>query len=470
MNQENKKKDTGEEESIITIDKEGNLKTSKDRVEIDNSSFSSNSDGSSLTSINKNVMRKNNFGFIVLVVVIFIAGFFLGGRSSQKDSIKDRLTSIIKPLSKNDPVFANAEKEKPEDVDFDVFWEAWRHMDSKFVDVDKLDSQKRVYGAIKGMVSAVGDPYSAYMDPEETKEFNTDMDGSFEGIGAELGMKKGMLTVIAPLEGMPAEEAGLRAGDIIVKVFDEVTLDMTVNDAVKLIRGEKGTDVKLTVAREATGETLEISITRGTIELESVKYEKKEGNIGYIKISKFLENTGRKFDKAVITAQTDNIEGLIIDVRNNPGGYLNVAVDMISTFVPKGEVVVWEKGRNDDNIPFRAQKKSDKLLEIPIVVIMNGGSASASEIMAGALRDIKGVKLVGEKSFGKGSVQQVQGLRDNSSMRITIAKWLTPKGDSIHEVGLDPDIEVKMEKEDYEQKKDPQFERALEELKNEMTK
>ncbi len=430
--------------------------------------YPDNSDGNSLNSINKISKKKNYFGIVTLVVVIFFVGFLLGNKSSRGETISNKISNIINPSSRSNDIFFGANKKELEDVDMSVFWEAWRQMDDKFVDIDKLDPEKRIYGAIKGMVSASGDPYSAYMNPEEAKDFNTDMEGSFEGIGAELGMKDGMLTVIAPLEGTPAEKADLRAGDIIVKIFDEITLEMTVDDAVKRIRGEKGTIVKLTVARGETGETVEIEITRGVIELQSVKYEKKEGNIGYIKVSKFLENTGENFDKAISTAIIDNVDGLIIDVRNNPGGYLDVAVDMASTFVSNGEVVVWEKGRSDNKVPFTAGKKVDKLLNIPIVVIMNGGSASASEILAGALRDIKGVKLIGEKSFGKGSVQQLLELSDESNIKITIAKWLTPKGTSIHEVGLEPDVEVKMTEEDYKNKKDPQLEKALEELKQEI--
>lgn len=427
-----------------------------------------NSDGTSYSSIGRAAAKKNYFGIVLLVVIVFLIGFSLGNKTSKGDSISSRISSIVNPSTNSKNIFFGTDKGAPEDADFGVFWEAWNQMDDKFVDVKELNSQERIYGAIKGMIAASGDPYSAYMDPEEANEFNTDMEGSFEGIGAELGVKNNMLTVIAPLEGTPAAEAGLRPGDVIVKIFDEVTFEMTVDDAVKRIRGEKGTKVKLTVAREGADENLEVEITRGVIELESVKYEKKEGNIGYIKISKFLENTGGKFNKAISTAIIDDVDGLVIDVRNNPGGFLNIAIDMISTFIPRGEVVVWEQGRADNKIPFRASNKGDKLLNMPIVVVMNGGSASASEILAGALKDVRGVKLVGEKSFGKGSVQQVQELSDKSSMRITIAKWLTPKGTSIHEVGLEPDVEVKMTNDDYENKKDPQLDRALEELKKEI--
>ncbi len=460
--QEEKKENSESTEVEKNTEFSKEIKTEKDVLP-------NNSDGNTLSSIHKISTKKNYFGTVLLIVIIFLVGFLSGSKFSKGDTISNKISTIINPSTKSN-IFLGNDELIPENDDFNIFWEAWRQMDDKFVDVEKLDKQKRIYGAIKGMVSAAGDPYSSYMDPQEAKDFNTDMIGSFEGIGAELGMKNGMLTVIAPLEGTPAERADLRAGDIIVKIFDEVTLDMTVDDAVKRIRGEKGTVVKLTVARSETGETIEIEITRGIIELESVKYEKKEGNIGYIKVSKFLENTGEKFDKAISTAIIDEVEGLVIDVRNNPGGFLNVAVDMASTFVTKGEVVVWEEERNDDKTPFRALGKEDKLLDMPVIVLMNGGSASASEILAGALRDIRGIKLVGEKSFGKGSVQQVVELSDKSNLKVTIAKWLTPKGTSIHELGLEPDVEVKMTNEDYENKKDPQLERGLEELKKEITK
>lgn len=473
MKKESKETKIQENEDEVIESKEDEYVEAIENKEEPVENLLNNSDGSSLSSIRKNDSKKNYIGIILLITFFFLGGFLLGSRSSKDDGSSSGISSLINPISNPKNIFSNADEGKPEKLDFSVFWEAWRQMDSKFVDVENLDPQKRVYGAVRGMVAAVGDPYSAYMDPEETKDFDTHMGGSFEGIGAELGMKEGMLTVVAPLEGMPAEKAGLRSGDVIAKIYDESTLDMTVDDAVKRIRGKKGTEVKLTIAREETKETLEIVIIRGKIDLKSVKYEKKNDNIGYIRVSSFLVNTDDEFNKAVVTAINDDVEGLVIDVRNNPGGYLDVAVNMISTFVSGGEVVVWEKGRGDKQnpskeTPIRALRKGDKLLDLPIVMVMNEGSASASEIMAGALRDLRGTKLIGGKSFGKGSVQQVQGLGDKSSMKITIAKWLTPNKSSIHEVGLEPDIDVEMTIDDYEAKRDPQLDRALEELKKEM--
>lgn len=471
-NESEKIKRQEDEETIIELKNDEAIERTQDNRNSIGSSLN-NSDGRSLSAIAKNDSKKNYIGIVLLVTVFFFGGLFLGGKSSKNNSSSNGISSLISSASNPKNIFSNTDEGKPDDLDFSVFWEAWNQMDNRFVDVEDLDPQKMVYGAIRGMVAAVGDPYSAYMDPDETKDFDTQMEGSFEGIGAELGMKDGMLTVVSPLEGMPAEAAGLRAGDVIAKIYEESTLDMTIDDAVKRIRGEKGTEVKLTIAREETKETLEIVITRGTIDLKSVTYEKKENGVGYIRVSSFLVNTDDEFNKAVVTAINDNAKGLIIDLRNNPGGYLDVAVNMVSTFVPGGEVVVWEKGRGDEQnpskeSPIRALRIGEKLLDIPVVVLMNGGSASASEIMAGALRDIKGTKLIGEKSFGKGSVQQVQSLRDDSSMKITIAKWLTPNKDSIHEVGLEPDIDVELTIDDYEAKRDPQLDRAIEELRKEI--
>ena len=325
-----------------------------------------------------------------------------------------------------------------------------------------------LYGSIKGMVGALGDPYSGFMDPEETKDFQTDMHGSFEGIGAELGMKDGVLTIIAPIEGMPAERAGLRSGDKIIKIDEEIASDLTIDEAVKKIRGPKGTEVKLTILREGAQSTQDISITRDTIEIESVIYEKFEGGVGYLRIARFAEDTASEFDKAVSMIIADNIKGIIVDVRNNPGGYLDRAVTMISRFVPKGDVVVWEKGRDGNMIPTKAEG-GDSLGDVPVIILINEGSASASEIMAGALRDIKKSLLIGKKSFGKGSVQKLEDFGDGSSLRITIAKWLTPSGQSIHEAGLDPDIEVEITNEDYENERDPQKERAIEEIEKQIS-
>ncbi|MEA1926329.1 MAG: S41 family peptidase [Patescibacteria group bacterium] len=409
--------------------------------------------------------RRKFFLFVIAIVIAFYVGVAWGkGITEQKSETSQKTANFIKNLSDPTDIFGNADKNKPEEVDFNIFWDAWKKIDKGYIDKDKLDPQARVYGAISGMVGALGDPYSGFMDPEETKDFSTDMEGSFEGIGAELGMKDGILTIIAPIEGMPAEKAGLRAGDKIIKINDDIASDITINKAVKKIRGKKGTDVSLTILRGDETTTREITITRSRIEIKSAIYEKKDDSIAYIKIKKFADDTSKEFNKAVSMAIADNTKGIILDLRNNPGGFLNISVDMTSKFVPKGEVVVWER-KGDGSMTSYKARGGNSLSGVPVVILINEGSASASEIMAGALRDINQAILIGKKSFGKGSVQQLESLRDGSSLRITIAKWLTPLEKSIHEVGLEPDIEVELTNEDFENKRDPQYDCAMEEIK-----
>ncbi len=408
---------------------------------------------------------KKFFLFVIVIVIAFYVGVAWGkGITEQKSETSQKTANFIKNLSDPTDIFSNADKDKPEEVDFSIFWDAWVRIDKRYIDKDKLDPQARMYGAISGMVGALEDPYSGFMDPEETKDFGTDMEGSFEGIGAELGMKDGILTIIAPIEGMPAEKAGLRAGDKIIKINDDITSDITIDKAVKKIRGKKGTDVSLTILRGDEAVTREITITRGRIEIKSAIYEKKDGGIAYIKIKKFADDTSKEFNKAVSLAIADNTKGIVLDLRNNPGGFLNISVDIVSKFVPKGEVVVWEQKGDGSKTSYKA-RGGGSLSDMPMVILINEGSASASEIVAGALRDINQTILIGKKSFGKGSVQQLESLRDGSSLRITIAKWLTPLEKSIHEVGLEPDIEVGLTNEDFENKRDPQYDRAMEEIK-----
>jgi len=387
----------------------------------------------------KRTQRRPNF-FVILIIAFLI--FYLGvawgsKKSSFNDSPSKATGDFIKALSSPKDLLKNSEKDKPEEVDFGIFWIAWQELERKYVDQDKLDIQSMVYGAIKGMVNSLGDPYSGFMDPNETQEFGEDISGSFEGIGAELGIKEGILTVIAPIEGMPAEKAGIKSGDKIFKINGELTSEITIDEAVKKIRGPEGTEVTLTIVRNGDSKTQDITIKRDTIELKSVIYEKKEDGIAYIRITKFSEDTSKEFNREITKVIADGSKGLILDLRNDPGGYLHIAVEVASKFIPKGQVVVWERGMDGKKDSYKAMG-GDILSEMPLVVLINEGSASASEILAGALRDNRNVKLIGAQSFGKGSVQELKTLSDGSSMRITIAKWLTPNGDSIHDVGLKP--------------------------------
>ncbi len=408
------------------------------------------------------------FWQVIILMVVFYVGVAWGARVSGSAQEGEE-GGFLKNLSSPGKIFSATDDSKPREVDFKVFWEAWRVLDQEYVDVEDLDAQERVYGAVDGMVDSLGDPHSNFLDPEETKNFNSEIEGSFEGIGAVLDMKDGVLMIVSPIEGMPAEKAGLKAGDKIIKINNESTVDLGIEEAVKKIRGKKGTEVTLTIIREGNGsEAKEIAITRDTIEIKSVEYEKKEGDLGYIKIKSFSEDTADEFRGAVAGALSDNNRGIILDLRNNPGGLLNVAVEITSEFVPSGEPVVWEEDREGNRNAYRADTKGFErpiLVDFPVIVLINEGSASASEILAGALRDLRDTKLVGEKSFGKGSVQRLKSLQDGSSLKVTVAKWLTPSGGSIHKVGIEPDIKVERTLEDFENERDPQLDRAIEELK-----
>ena len=350
---------------------------------------------------------------LIIFLIVFVFGYYLG--QTEKPL-------LIKP--------APSEK-----ADMSLFWETWDLVKEKYV--NQINDQDLVYGAIKGMVNALGDPYSAFMTPEENKQFEEDMQGSFEGIGAEIGIRDGVLTIIAPLEGMPAEKAGIKAGDKVIKVNDKSTAEMTLNEAVRLIRGPRGTTVSLTILRN--GEAQEIKIVRNQIDIKSVKLEQKENNIIYIDINGFLQDTSQEFTIAAAQVLLLNPKGIILDLRNNPGGYLDQAIEVTGWFVDKGEVAVIEEFGNGEQIERKAFGNAS-LKKYPLVVLVNQGSASGSEILAGALRDLRSTKLIGEKTFGKGSVQELENLENKSSLRITIAKWLTPNGYSIHEKGLEPDL------------------------------
>ena len=353
-------------------------------------------------------------------------------------------------------------------ADYSLLWDALDIINSKFVD-RPLDQQKLMYGAVAGMVAATGDPYTAFLDPEQARAFNEQLQGSFEGIGAEVGTKDGQIVVVAPLDDTPAQRAGLLAGDIIIGINDESTIGMSVDQAVSKIRGKAGTDVKLTVLHPGTQEPQEITITRAQIEIKSVTFETKtiagtDQKIAVIKINQFGDDTKGLLNQMVDSVATGNYAGLVLDLRNNPGGYLETAVTTISHWIDAGQPAVVEKG-------YSAAEKDYKTVGIPrlkgvkTVVLVNGGSASASEIVAGALQDYKAATLVGTKTFGKGSVQELQDLKGNAEIKVTVAKWYTPNGRGIHEVGLEPDVIVEITAEDTKAEKDPQMDKALELLK-----
>lgn len=393
-------------------------------------------------------MQKPKYLAIFIAILTFFGGLWVGK------------TQFVQ-ITNGEQVIVDKEKGKPQEVDFSLFWETWAELEDKFADKSKIDKQEMVYGAIDGMVKSLGDPYTAFMDPKETERFNTDISGSFEGIGAEIGIRNNMATIIAPLPGTPAEKAGLRSGDKVLKVGDAITADLTLDEVVDLIRGPKGTAVKLTIMRGDSSAPEAIEITRGKIDVPSLRSEMGDDKIGIIHFYQFSEDANKEFKKAANEIISGGAKGLIIDLRNNPGGYLNSSVDIASLFVEKGKIVVSEEYADGSKTDHKAEG-GDILNRFPTVVLINEGSASASEIVAGALKDNNGIKLVGKKTFGKGSVQQLEPLKGGSSLKVTVAKWLTPSGICINSEGIKPDIEVEFTEEDYDSGRDPQMDKAKE--------
>ncbi len=352
----------------------------------------------------------------------------------------------------------------PEDIDFSLLWEAWYKLESKYVNKKDFDTQEMIYGAISGMVDSLGDPYTIFLDPNDTKRFVEDVKGTFEGVGMEIGIRKEQLQVIAPLEGTPAQKAGLRSGDKIIKINDVLTADLSLDEVVDLIRGPRGTTVNLTIYDDDISQIKEIPIVREVIQVPSLKLEILDDNIAHLKLYHFSEKASYDFRIVAMEILTSSAESIILDLRNNPGGYLEVAQDIAGYFLERGQVITIEDFGNGEQKEYLAQGTAN-LINYSLVVLINEGSASGSEILAGSLRDNRGILLIGEKSFGKGSVQQLEKLKGGSSLKITIAKWLTPNGDSIADQGLSPDIEVEITEQDYDQEIDSQLNKAIEIIK-----
>lgn len=372
--------------------------------------------------------------FFIFTAFLLIAGSFALGVwfGTERRSDLERLPFIGGVASP--PILAEA-------IDFSPFWKTWRLLEERFASEGKLDRQKMIWGAISGMVGALDDPYTVFLPPKEQEDFSSEIKGEFGGIGAEIGMRKGVLTIIAPLEGSPAEQAGVRAGDKILKIDATSTAELMLDEAVHLIRGLKGTSVTLTILRKRGEDTKDITVTRDVIRIPTLKTEQRENDIFVIKLFNFNEGSVQAFRQAVREFLLSGSDKLILDLRNNPGGFLEASVDIASWFLPEGTVVAKEAFRDGNENVYRSRGYG-VLAAVPMVILINEGSASASEILAGALREERGVKLIGEKTFGKGSVQQVESITPETSLKVTIARWLTPKGISISKEGLAPDIEV----------------------------
>lgn len=396
-------------------------------------------------------------GFVAL---FFSAIFFIFGFSVGRDH----------PIENVPFDYAKVHnKEGSESVDFGLFWEVWDLVKEKYVDHDNLKAQEMIYGAINGMLAATGDPYTVFLDPEDNAALNEELSGSFEGIGAEVGMKDNIVTIVTPLDESPAQKAGLRAGDKVVEIDGESTTSMTIDDAVKRMRGPKGTELHLKIFRmsdASDAQTQDLTVVRDTIHLDSVRVSFLENeSIAHVKITQFGDETIREFNQAISDVMSKKARGVIVDVRNNPGGILYTVTVVASKFLPNNAVVVIEEDAQDKRTNLYTTG-AHPFLDVPVVVLINEGSASASEILAGALRDNRDdVILVGQKSFGKGSVQELIPMSDTTAAKITVAKWLTPNGDQINKVGITPEEIVEYTEEDYKNDRDPQLDRAVEIMK-----
>jgi len=354
----------------------------------------------------------------------------------------------------------------PKETDMDLFWGVWNILKNQYVYEDALDTQSMVYGAIKGMVDAVDDPYTVFMDPEETNEFTNSLNGDLQGIGAELSVDNGQIIVVNPLKDSPAEKAGIKAGDVIYKINDEFASDLSFVEAVQNIRGEEGTPVNLTILRKGADDAIEMTVIRAKINIDSVDSEMLDDDIVHISINQFADDTARELKSAMAPLILNEPKGIILDLRSNGGGYLDKAVDVVSYFLDTDLPVVKTQEKNGMNTEILKTITSQKLLDVPMVVLVNDGSASASEIVAGALKDHKRAVIMGTTTFGKGSVQAVEYLEDGSSLRITIAKWLTPNGVDVNKVGLAPDIVVELYEDDFDNNFDRQLDEASKYLEN----
>lgn len=397
--------------------------------------------------------NQRTLAYIVLSVVLLVGVFSLGAYVGYS-----RRPAIEKVLS-----VANKEPHVETTADFDSFWKVWNLLNEKSIYAKKVTDEERVWGAISGLAASLGDPYTVFFDPAENKLFNEEIHGSFGGIGAEIGMKDDVLTVVAAIRDTPAFKAGLKSGDKILKIDSTATNDMTVDKAISLIRGEKGTLVTLTILRSGESVTRELKIIREDIQIPTIDTEMLAGNIFQIKFYSFSENSANLFRNALETFKSSGSHKLIIDLRGNPGGYLDAAVNIGSWFIDEGKTIVSEDfGASHKPVTYRS--RGPRLFDdtLNLVVLVDGGSASASEILAGALREQGIATLVGQKTFGKGSVQELLPVTENTSLKVTVAKWLTPNGISISDQGLDPDVVVPFTQKDADAKKDPQLDKAIE--------
>ncbi len=411
--------------------------------------------------------------YIIFFIITFAFGWFSAGLNTEHsvEAQKEDVEAYVFELK--------------EEVDLDLYWTVWEELTKKYYEQDLLDESSMVYGSIKGLVDSLNDPYTVFMTPQESEEFTSSLDGTLEGIGAELTVEDQQLIIVAPLRKSPAEKAGLLPGDIIYKIEGELAAEMYFIDAIMNIRVEKGTTVTLSIIRESVTEPFDVSIVRDNIDIESVTVEEIDGDIVYLSVNQFNDKTKDEFGKAISEMILNEPNGLIVDLRYNGGGYLDIAVDLLSYLLPSKTLAVTLKETVDTSSSSTSTtitSKSDsdsktstnkyytngnpKVLDVPLVVIVNESSASASEIVAGAIQDHQRGIVFGNQSFGKGTVQEVETFLDGSSIRLTVAKWFTPDGRDIDKNGITPDIIVDITEEDITNEYDAQKEAAIEYLNN----
>lgn len=394
---------------------------------------------------------------LLLAVSAFYGGYYFGKRG------------FVFEIRKNPPKIEVINKAPTDqEVDFSLFWKVWNLVTSEYLE-RPVDAQLMLYGAISGMVNSLGDPYTSFLPPELNKTISNALDGAYEGIGAELGLRDGRLIVVAPLDGSPAIAAGVRSGDMIVEIEGEPTVGITLTEAVSKIRGSAGTVSVLTLQR-GNSEPFVVRIKRGRIVIESVTWQDKGDGIAYIRIGRFGSETNRDWDKVAskVNVGMRELDAIIIDIRGNPGGYLQSAVHISGEFF-RNESVLFEESAVGDLIPFDT-KRVGAFEGVPLYVLIDGGSASASEILAVALKVHADALIIGVKSFGKGTIQDAKDFKDGSGLHLTVAKWLTPEKEWIHKQGIEPDVVVERTEEDFDNSVDPQLDKAIELAKKGITK
>lgn len=379
------------------------------------------------------------------VIVAFFIGSYVGaGKSYSPDPSLNDLSAVTAGQ-------------------FAPFWKAWHILDEKFVTAASTTAETKIWGSIQGLASSYGDPYTVFFPPVESKQFQEDIAGNFEGVGMEIGIKDKQLQVVAPIKNSPAERAGVKSGDLILKINDKSTVDMPVDAAVKLIRGEKGTTVKITFLTKASSKPVVRSIVRDVIDIPTLETSTKPGGIFVIRLYSFTAQSPDLFRNALREFVLSKNNKLILDLRGNPGGYLDAAWDMASWFLPLGATVVTEDfGKNGEPRVYRSKGYNIFNKNLQMIILADAGSASAAEILAGALQEQGVAKIVGIKTFGKGSVQQLISITSNTSLKVTIARWLTPNGHNLSHDGLEPDYKVEVSEKDITDKKDVQMEKAIE--------